>query len=257
MAAIGCSPGYCHETPKPGPSCPAQPGGSTGRFPREKSLSVDVLGSNALKSTPTGISLDSNWKSAIYDFAVKNITHPSWGLSHSERNYQVTRILAEKEKAELDLDVLFAASFLHDLGGLKGYETAGVDHAVKSAELAEKLLSDAGFPMEKFAAVKEIILGHTYYTKVPGDKTAQLFRDADVLDFLGNIGIARILAVTSEDGIANGTLSPTVSMLQSFSKSMASKCISEACKEMAKVRQGELSQFLKVLNEQSFNGKAL
>ncbi|AUN97544.1 HD domain-containing protein [Bacteriovorax stolpii] len=256
MAAIGCLPGQC-ELPKPRPTCPpSRPSG--GRpIPQLASLEINLVDSNEIKATPTGILIDSSWKNAIYDFAKKNVRHPSWGLSHAERNYQVTKILAEKEKVELDLDVLFAASFLHDLGGLKGYEVEGVDHAVRSAELAQNLLNEAGFPMEKWALVKEIILGHTYYTAAPTNKAAQLFRDADVLDFLGNIGVTRILAITQEEGTSDSTLNPTVGILNTFAKSMAEKCISESCKEIAKGRQEELLLFLRSLNKESFNGKAL
>lgn len=211
----------------------------------------------ATENTPTGIPLDSDWRVTIYNFSLKNLRHPSWGITHAERDYQITKLLAEKEKVDVDLDVLFAASFLHDLGGMKDFEVAGVDHAVRSAEIAEKLLKDAGFPMEKWASVKEIILGHTYYTAIPTNKTAQLFRDADVLDFLGVIGVTRILAITQEEGTSDSTLNPTVSVLKSFSTSMAGKCISEACKELAKPRQAELVNFLRVLNKQTFQGKAL
>ena len=252
MAAIGCLPGQCPERPR-APVCP--PGRPVGGRPF--SLDLTNLQLNDIKATPTGILIDSPWKNAIYDFAQKNVRHPSWGIAHAERNYQVTKLLAEKEKVELDFDVLFAASFLHDLGGLKGYEVAGVDHAIRSVELSESLLSEAGFPMDKWPAVKEIILGHTYYTAIPANKTAQLFRDADVLDFLGAIGVSRILAITSEEGTSDSTLNPTVGILDSFSKNMASKCISEFCKEIAKGRQLELTEFLKALNKETFNKKAL
>lgn len=221
------------------------------------SLDPDTFHNNEFKTTPTGIIIDTSWKNAVYDFALKNVQHPSWGINHSERNYQLTKILAEKEKVEIDTDILFAASFLHDLGGLKNFEILGVDHAVRSAELAEKLLKDAGFPMEKWPVVKEIILGHTYYTGIPTNKVAQLFRDADVLDFLGTIGVARILAITQEEGTSDSTLKPTIDILKSFSKSMGSKCISEACKEMAKPRQLELVKFLQLLSKETFEGKAL
>ncbi len=207
--------------------------------------------------TPTGIPLDTEWKKSIYEFAVKNVRHPSWGIAHSERDYQVTKILGAKEHIDIDQDVLFAAAFLHDLGGLGTFEKEGVDHAVRSAELIEPMLLNWGFPMEKWPEVKEVVLGHTYYTKTPSGKLAQAFRDADVLDFLGTLGVARILAITQESGTSDLTLKPTVDILKSFSKTMADKCSLEACREMAKPRQQELDQFLDSLDKASFNHKAL
>lgn len=142
----------------------------------------------AQSSTPTGILLDSPWKSSLYKFAQDNIKHPSWGITHSERNYQLTKKLAEKEEIIIDEDVLFAAAFLHDLGGLAPYEKPGVDHAVRSAEIAGPILEKMNFPMEKLTQVQEIILGHGYYNPATGSDVSKLFRDADILDFLGSIG---------------------------------------------------------------------
>lgn len=101
------------------------------------------------------------------------------------------------------------------------------------------------------------ILGHTYYTAIPTNKVAQLFRDADVLDFLGTIGVARILAITQEEGTSDSTLNPTVGILKQFSASMGDKRISEACKEIAKPRLVELKRFLQELQKETFGGKAL
>ena len=66
------------------------------------SLNLNFTESNELKATPTGILIDTNWKNALYEFALKNIRHPAWGIAHSERDYQMTKILAEKEKVELE-----------------------------------------------------------------------------------------------------------------------------------------------------------
>lgn len=207
--------------------------------------------------TATGIPLDSNWKIQVYDFAKKNVRHPSWGLAHSERDYQVTKTLASKEALNLDDDVLFATAFLHDIGGIAPFDKKGVDHAVRSVEVVEPLLQQWGFPMKKFPLVKEMILGHTYYGPVPASREAQAFRDADVLDFLGSIGIARILATTEEQVGNAGLIAPTVGTLKDFAKTMAAQCSLTACKELAKPRQLELEQFLFSIDQQSFAGRAL
>jgi hypothetical protein len=109
--------------------------------------------------TASGIPIDTDWKVKEYAYAVQNVVHPSWGITHSERDYQVTKKLADAQGIALDLDVLFACAFLHDLGGIGSFAQPGVDHAVRSAQLAEPLLQAWGFPMEKWAQVKEMILG--------------------------------------------------------------------------------------------------
>lgn len=91
--------------------------------------------------TATGIVLSSPWMTTIYQYAREHSVHPSWGLAHSERNYHNAKALARTEDTTLDDEVLFAAAFLHDLGGLAAVAKKDVDHAVRSVELAEPLLA--------------------------------------------------------------------------------------------------------------------
>ena len=69
-------------------------------------------------ATPAGIPLDSPWRRSIHAHAQENLAHPSWGWRHSERNYLLAVSLAEAEGLAIDPDVLFAAAFLHDWGGI-------------------------------------------------------------------------------------------------------------------------------------------
>ena len=150
-----------------------------------------------LTATPAGIPLDSPWRRAVYEQANTHLQHPSWGVRHSERNYLLGMALAEAEGLTVDADVLFAAAFLHDWGGIAPFAVAGKDHAVRSVELAEPFLTEAGFPMEKFPAVRAAILGHMY-DKEPDGAEAVVLHDADALDFLGALGAARLLAATAD-----------------------------------------------------------
>jgi len=206
--------------------------------------------------TATGITIDSEWKRALYEFVKKNSVHPSWGIAHSERDYQASKSLAQKEGITLDDDVLFAAAFLHDIGGLSPFAQKDVDHAVRSTQVIEPLLPEWGFPMQKWSQVKEMILGHTYYGPAPTSREALAFRDADILDFLGSVGVARMLAVTEEAGF-DGTLKTTVDTLKGFAKTMAAKCSLRTCQELAKPREEELNRFLRDLDGETFSGKAL
>lgn len=220
-------------------------------------LSIFLGSHQGFAQTLAGIPLDSDWKKSVYTFSTKNLVHPSWGLAHAERNYLVAQNLATKEGMKLDEEALFAAAFLHDLGGLPPHAKPGVDHAVRSAELAEPLLKDWGFPMNKWATVKEMILGHTYYGPLPASAAARIFRDADILDFLGSVGVARLLAVTQDKEWSDGTLKPTVGTLRSFATDLAGKCFSPEAKRIAEGRRIELVEFLKRLDEQTLQGRAL
>ena len=122
------------------------------------------------KVTAGGILLSSPWRAAIYAHAREKLLHPAWGWRHSERDFLLARQIAREEGLTIDEDVLFAAAFLHDSGAIPPFAKDGVDHAVRSAELAEPLLRKAGFPMAKFPAVKAAILGHMFDKKAGAER---------------------------------------------------------------------------------------
>lgn len=210
---------------------------------------------NAATITPTGIPLDKSWKVKLNDFAVKNVVHQSWGYPHAERNFQNTLRLAKLEGIEVDQDVLLAAALLHDIGGLPPFEREGVDHGVRSAEIAEPFLASIGFPMNKIEAVKEIIIGHVYYGPKPQGVVAQLFRDADILDFLGAMGVSRILAANLELG-KTPAIENSIKTLKTMMEKLPNELSSNSARGEAVVRLREMRSFLKTLESYSFNGRA-
>ena len=100
-----------------------------------------------------------------------------------------------------DGDVVEAAALLHDIG----HGTGRADHAVRGAALAPCTLSESGFPEKKIRAVVNCIEHHHWKPGRAGDPqkpTAeyQAFADADRLDALGAIGIARTFAFGGAHG---------------------------------------------------------
>lgn len=190
-------------------------------------------------ATPAGIPLGTPWRQAVHAHAQQNLAHPSWGWRHSERNYLLATSLAEAEGIAVDLDVLFAAAFLHDWGGIAPFAVAGVDHAVRSVELAEPFLAEAGFPMEKFPAVRAAILGHMY-DKEPEGPEAIVMHDADALDFLGALGAARLLAATGEGDHYDGALRG----IERFAVAIPPRLKTEAARRAAPERVGAMTEFL-------------
>lgn len=94
-----------------------------------------------------------------------------------------------------DVDVVEAAALLHDIG----HETGRADHASRGASLAADLLAGCRFPAEKISAVITCIEHHHWQPDRAGDPPEptleyQAFADADRLDALGAIGIARTFA---------------------------------------------------------------
>jgi uncharacterized protein len=202
------------------------------------------------------IPLDPPWKKAISDFAEKNLQHSAWGFGHSRRNYLLSLNLAKEAGLKVDTDVLFAAAFLHDMGGFPAFEQKGVDHAVRSAQLVEPILRSAGFPAAKIGAVKATILAHTYYnTKPPVTPEEIVFRDADVLDFLGAIGVARIVSVTTRESFA-ASLKDAVAMVDKLRQTLGAKLILNVSQREGANRLTEMTQTLRQLHRESFGGLA-
>lgn len=144
------------------------------------------------------------WRDTVRAFGATNFKNPAWGLSHSERDYELTRQLAASDHVVLEDDVLFAAAYLHDMAAFKPWEIEGKDHSDVGAVTIDIVLKGTGFPSAKLEAVRGAIRTHMYY-RTPVGPEATYLHDADALDWLGTIGIARVLALADPHG-----LSPTV-----------------------------------------------
>lgn len=203
----------------------------------------------AMTATPAGIPLDTAWRRAVYEQANTHLQHPSWGVRHSERNYVLGMALAEAEGLTVDADVLFAAAFLHDWGGIAPFAVAGVDHAARSVELAEPFLTEAGFPMEKFPAVRAAILGHMY-DKEPEGAEAVLLHDADALDFLGALGSARLLAATAD----RPDYDQALGRIERFAVDIPPRLKTAAAREMATERVATMTGFLAQVRRETPEG---
>jgi len=91
-----------------------------------------------------------------------------------------------------DLEVVRAAALLHDVGRSEE-RRSGQDHAVVGAERAQEIL--AGRPRDKIARVAEAIAAHRFRSSPPPTTSeARALFDADKLDAMGAIGIARAFA---------------------------------------------------------------
>src|ERR1035438_1036359 len=66
-------------------------------------------------------------------------------------------LLAASDQVTLDDDVLFAASFLHDMAAFAPWEKKKVDHSDEAARIVAGVLQDTGFPMAKIDAVRAAV----------------------------------------------------------------------------------------------------
>ncbi|MFY9632349.1 MAG: HD domain-containing protein [Candidatus Cybelea sp.] len=204
--------------------------------------------------TATAIPLDAPWKVTIYDLARSKFHHPAWGWQHSERNYRVALELAQGDGLKVDTDVLFAAAFLHDMAAFMPCADKKLEHGECAAQQSGAILRAAGFPMEKFAAVQAAERGHMYYSDPGKQPEAIVLHDADSLDFLGEIGAARMISLTGESA---ESFAPAVKALRTFLKEIPPRLITKTAQRIGAQRAAELARFLDGLEAETFDGKAM
>jgi len=216
-----------------------------------------VLSSSAQSWGATPVkSSSSDWRTNVRAFAEAHLQHTAWGPAHGRRDYEMTLSLARAEGVAVDDDALYAAAYLHDMGGIPPYAKAGVDHGDRSIQLVDSVLRDAGFPMEKSALVKEIIDHHQYYRPADTLAVAVLFRDADILDFLGAVDVARMLSLTTREKFASD-LPHAVEAIRQNMLQMPGRLQSGAAKREGAKRVAEMQRFLNELAAETDSLRAL
>ncbi|HUI61429.1 MAG TPA: HD domain-containing protein [Steroidobacteraceae bacterium] len=216
-------------------------------------LAISVMGATA--DRPPASAPHPGWRANVRRFAEEHLKHPAWGLSHSIRDYELARRLAAEDHVSLDDDVIFAASYLHDVAAFAPYEKANVDHADEGARIVEGLLKETGFPMSKIDAVRSAIRTHMFEREPVGAEALYL-HDADALDWLGAIGVARIFALVDPNG--GDPDGPTaVRMLEENLAKVPPRVISSAGRAHLAARVRELEQFLRELRAESRDLQAL
>ena len=122
---------------------------------------------------------------------------PAHDFQHVLRVYKNAEMISKQEKGSVDLDVVLAAALLHDLVVYPKGSIKTINSADDSAEIAKKILLEyKNYPREKIEKVADAIRTHSYSKKlVPRSLEGKILQDADRLDAIGAIGIARTFSV--------------------------------------------------------------
>src|SRR5918911_712361 len=121
---------------------------------------------------------------------------PAHDFQHILRVYKNAEMIS-KQESSVDLDVVLAAALLHDLVVYPKGSTKTINSADESAEVATKiLLEHKNYPIEKIEKVADAIRTHSYSKKLaPSTLEGKILQDADRLDAIGAIGLARTFSV--------------------------------------------------------------
>lgn len=119
---------------------------------------------------------------------------PGHDFEHIMRVYRNAELVGSIEGA--DMQILLAATLLHDLVVYPKGSSKRSKSSDDSADLAEKILKKNGWSREKIDKVSYCIRTHSYSKGIrPSTLEGRVLQDADRLDALGAIGIARTFSV--------------------------------------------------------------
>jgi len=137
-------------------------------------------------------------------YPANDIVH---GIDHIERVYALAKRISAKENA--NWKIVQAAVLLHDaqppqatFSAVNGMTNPRAQHQTDSATLAAQLLSDAGWDAPLIEAVIHCIRSHRFRNSAekPSTLEAQILFDADKLDAIGAVGVARAVAYATQQG---------------------------------------------------------
>ncbi len=121
-------------------------------------------------------------------------------FDHTERVYNVAVQIAKDEGA--DLEIIKLAALLHDVARKDEFVGLVDCHAEGGAKIARKVLEELNMPEEKIERVVHCIEVHRFKKQLkPQTKEAEILQDADRLDALGTMVIARVFSMGGERGI--------------------------------------------------------
>ncbi|MGY2441731.1 HD domain-containing protein [Pseudomonas sp. SDO52101_S400] len=122
-------------------------------------------------------------------------------LSHLQRVWHNARTLQAEEGG--DLEVLLAAVLLHDCVAVEKNSPLRSQASRMAAEKASTVLANLSWPEEKTSAVVHAIEAHSFSANItPTTLEARLMQDADRLDSLGMLGVARTFYIAGRMGSA-------------------------------------------------------
>lgn len=195
------------------------------------------------------------WRDTVRKLAQEHFKQPAWGYSHCIRDYDLARSLAAADHVNLDDDVLFAAAYLHDIAAFEPWADEKIDHSDVGADAIGAILKGTGFPIAKLEAVRGAIRTHMYYRE-PKAPEALYLHDADALDWLGAIGVARIFGLVDPKGDSPDGPKAAAMLVENLQK-VPNRVLSPAGRARVPALEAELKTFLDNLKRETEDFKTL
>jgi len=159
---------------------------------------------------------------------------------HVERVVKLAVYIAKREGA--DVEVVKKAAELHDIARDKP------NHAVESAKIAREMLKKQGYSDEFIEKVAHCIKAHSFSSGIePKTLEAKILSDADKLDAIGAIGVARAFIFSGESG---RSIEETLKHFEEKLLKLKDILYTNTAKELAKERHEFLLRFYKQIKKE-------
>ncbi|SDF99299.1 HD domain-containing protein [Terriglobus roseus] len=194
------------------------------------------------------------WRGAIVR-RIRIEALPPEKFSHQARLYALTRQIAASFTEPVDDDVLFGATWVHDLGVFLGHRPSEPEALKRwnstayTVAHAGAVLRECGFPEEKIAAAVECIRTHEAHGE-PTTIEGTILRDADLLEQLGAVAVMRTTAKIAQD-TRFITFADATRSLEKALATVPPQIRLEKAKELAAPRIAALRSFLDSLQQES------
>lgn len=118
---------------------------------------------------------------------------PAHDFEHIMRVYKNAQKISKQEKVNEKL--VLSAVLLHDIVSYPKSDRRSKNSSVESAKKSKSILKKYNFSKEEIEIVSDAIRDHSFSkNKTPTTLVGKVLQDADRLDALGAIGIARVFA---------------------------------------------------------------
>lgn len=169
----------------------------------------------------------------------------SHGLDHVLRVVYLCESIGKEENA--DMMVLLPAALFHDIARQKEREM-GIPHEEAGAQMAERYLRSIQYDEERIPKITHAIRTHRYRSTVkPETLEARILSDADKLDAMGAVGIARTFIRAGEHG---GEIRDAVEHIHDKLLKLYGLMYTGTAKKIAEERHRYLCAFLETLADE-------
>jgi uncharacterized protein len=170
----------------------------------------------------------------------------NWAVAHAKRLLELIKQIGVD--LPHDCHVLELATYMHDWGAFPKYIQKNVEHAIRSRQVVElEILPRLELTPAQKTILLEAVELHDYRdTRPTTSNEALLLREADMLEFLGMIGIARDFARGPRD------LQACYRRVLDRRYGIAGRLTLPRAQEIAQIRFERMEQSLQWLTEESF-----